>query len=94
MQGRISKNAKSSKNSNWKWVDLEIGAIAIMHKYGRFFYLPCTGKNLRISKDKFNHSRALRCTFFGEWKNSCSSKFVQLELLNKVKARSSKIRAA
>ena len=55
MQGRISKNAKSSKNSNWKWVDLEIGAIAIMHKYGRFFYLPCTGKNLRISKDKFKH---------------------------------------
>jgi hypothetical protein len=28
--------------------------------------------------------------FFGEWKNSCSSKFVQLELLNKAKARSSK----
>ena len=24
------------------------------------------------------YSKALRCTFFGEWKNSCSSKFVQL----------------
>jgi hypothetical protein len=39
-------------------------------------------------------SRALRCTFFGEWKNLCSSKFVQLELLNKAKARSSKNCAA
>ena len=36
------------------------------------------------------YSRALGCTFFGEWKNLCSSKFVQLELLNKAKARSSK----
>ena len=40
------------------------------------------------------YSKALRCTFFGEWKNSCISKFVQLELLNKAKARSSKNRAA
>ena len=31
-------------------------------------------------------SKALRCTFF--WENLCSSKFVQLELLNKAKARS------
>ena len=38
--------------------------------------------------------KVLRCTFFGEWKNSCSLKFVQLELLNKAKARSSKKRAA
>ena len=30
------------------------------------------------------YSRALRCTFFGEWKNSCSSKFLQLELLGKI----------
>ena len=40
------------------------------------------------------YSKALRCTFFGEWKNSCSSKFVQLELLNKAKTRTSKNRAA
>ena len=38
-------------------------------------------------------SRALIWTFWGEWKNLCSSKFVQLELLNKAKARSSKKRA-
>ena len=31
---------------------------------------------------------------FWEWKNSCSSKFVQLELLDKAKAKSSKNRAA
>ena len=40
------------------------------------------------------YSKALRCTFFGERKNSCSSKFVQLLLLNRVKARWSEIRAA
>ena len=39
-------------------------------------------------------SKALRCTFFGERKNSCSSKFVQLLLLNRVKARCSENRAA
>jgi hypothetical protein len=33
------------------------------------------------------YSKALRCTFFGEWKNSRSSKIVQLWLLNKAKAR-------
>ena len=43
---------------------------------------------------EYDYSKALRCTFLGEWKNSCSSKFVQLELLNKAKARSSKNRAA
>ena len=42
---------------------------------------------------KMIYSKALRCMFFGEWKNSCSSKFVQLELLNKAKTRSSKNRA-
>ena len=36
------------------------------------------------------YSKALRCTFLGEWKNLCSSKFVQLELLNKAKARALK----
>ena len=41
-------------------------------------------------KKLFIQYKALRCTFFGEWKNSCSSKFVQLELLNKAKTRSSK----
>ena len=40
------------------------------------------------------YSKALRSTFFGERKNSCSSKFVQLLLLNRVKARWSKNRAA
>ena len=39
---------------------------------------------------KMIYSKALRCTFFGEWNNLCSSKFVQLELLNKAKARTSK----
>ena len=43
---------------------------------------------------KMIYSMALRCTFFGEWKNSCSSKFMQLEQLNKAKARTSKKRAA
>ena len=42
----------------------------------------------------WDYSKALRCTFFGEWKNWCSSKFVQLELLNKAKARRSKNGAA
>jgi hypothetical protein len=28
----------------------------------------------------FIQCKALRCTFFREWKNSCRSKFVQLEL--------------
>ena len=42
----------------------------------------------------YTYSKALRCTFFGEWKNSCSSKFVELLLLNRVKARWSKNRAA
>ena len=37
---------------------------------------------------------AFRYTFFGEWKNFCSSKFVQLELLNNAKARTSKNLAA
>ena len=31
----------------------------------------------------------MRCTFFGEWKNSCRSKFVQLLLLHWVKAKGS-----
>ena len=30
------------------------------------------------------YSKTLRCTIQGEWKNSCSSKFVQLELLTYV----------
>ena len=40
------------------------------------------------------YSKAWRCTFFGEWKKYCSSKFVQLLLLNRGKARWSKRRAA
>ena len=47
-----------------------------------------------IYQTKLQYSKALRCTFFGERKNSCSSKFVQLLLLNRVKARWSKKRAA
>ena len=39
------------------------------------------------------YSKALRCTFLGDWKNSCSSKFVQLELVDKAKVRTSKNRA-
>ena len=33
------------------------------------------------------YSKALRCTFFEKRKKSCSSKFVQILLLNRVKAR-------
>ena len=40
------------------------------------------------------YSKALRCMFFGERKNSCSSKVVQLLLLIRVKARWSKNCAA
>ena len=43
----------------------------------------------KVSKQIYYH-KALRCTFFGTRKHSCSSKFVQLELLNRVKARLSK----
>ena len=39
------------------------------------------------------YSKALRCMFFGTRKKLCSSKFVQLLLLNKVRVRSSKKRA-
>ena len=42
----------------------------------------------------FDKRLGLRCTFFGERKNSCSSKFVQLLLLNRVKERWSGNRAA
>ena len=40
------------------------------------------------------YSKALRCTFIGTRKNPWSSKVVQLELLNRVRAKSSKKRAA
>ena len=43
-------------------------------------------KNL-ILFDNFYYSKALRCTFFGERKNSCSSKFVQLLLLNRTESK-------
>ena len=43
---------------------------------------------------KGKYSKALRCTFFGERKKSCSSKFVQHLLLNRMKARWLKNRAA
>ena len=43
---------------------------------------------------KVSYSKALRCTFFWERKNSCSSKLVQLLLFNRAKARWSKKRAA
>ena len=45
--------------------------------------------NVALTKE-LAYSKALRCTFFWEWKNSCSSKFVQLELLNEAKSRTSK----
>ena len=61
------------------------------HTYSNTRYPRCVrfmgpGKNHTTQN---SYSKALRCTFFGEWKNSCSSKFVQLELLNKAKARTS-----
>ena len=43
---------------------------------------------------KCTYSKALRCTFFGERKKPCSSNFVQLLLLNRVKAKWSENRAA
>ena len=42
---------------------------------------------LNLSQNLSKYSKAFRCTFFGERKNPCSSKFVQLLLLNRVKAR-------
>ena len=42
----------------------------------------------------YKYNKALKCIFFGEWKHLCSSKFMQLELLNKTKARTSKNSAA
>ena len=50
--------------------------------------------NIFFQFEFFRYSKALRCTFLGERKNSCSSKLVQLLLLNRVKARWSKNRAA
>ena len=50
--------------------------------------------NLDMLRNRYRYRKALRCTFFGERKNSCSSKFVQLLLLNRVKARWSENRAA
>ena len=47
-----------------------------------------------IKLQECKYSKALRCTFFWERKNSCSSKFVQLLLLNRVKAVWLKNRAA
>ena len=46
------------------------------------------------NKIELNYSKALRCMFFGTTKNPCSSKFVQVELLNRVRERSSKNCAA
>ena len=54
----------------------------------------CVLTSFCLEKKLLKYSKAFRCTFLGEWKNSCSSKFVQLELLNKAKARTSKNRAA
>ena len=58
-----------------------------------FSFLPirCRYTSLLFCQKKY--SKALRCTFFGEWKNWCSLKFVQLELLNKANARTPKNRA-
>ena len=47
-----------------------------------------------LSMSIWQYSKALRCTFFGERKKLCSSKFVQLLLLNRVKARCSENRIA
>ena len=60
-------------------------------------YGPCrSGEICRIQfmARKMHYSKALRCTFFWKRKKSCSSKFVQLLLLNRVKARCSENRAA
>ena len=46
--------------------------------------------NFAFLRSYSRYSKALRCTFFGERKNLCSSTFVQLLLLNRVKAKWSK----
>ena len=56
--------------------ELQLFSISIYHKVA--------------SSRLVYYSKALRYTFWGERKKSCSSKFVQLLLLNKVKARWSK----
>ena len=47
-----------------------------------------------ILEQFWNYSKAWRCTFFGEWKNSCSSNSCNLFYLIGWKARWSKNRAA
>ena len=51
-------------------------------------------RNHCVTLNNSKYGRVLGCTFLGEWKNLCSSKFVQTGLINKTKARSSKNCAA
>ena len=54
-----------------------------------YFFKVSNDKQLGSCK-KLHYSKAFRCTFFGEWEHWCSSKFVQLELLDRAKAKTSK----
>ena len=64
-------------NSFWIWIEIKPTNISNNHPLWIWHLI-------------LNYSKVLRCTFLGEWKNSCSSKFVQLELIIKTKARASK----
>ena len=50
---------------------------SIQERYETCFVTLSNGRLNKTKVVKKLYSRALRCTFFGEWKNSCSSKFMQ-----------------
>ena len=54
-----------------------------------FLYIVAVALKIILSSEKWQF-----LPFFEEWKNFCSSKFVQLELLNEAKARTSRNYAA
>ena len=78
-------------NRNWCFVDILPKNRNFMRKIVKI--VTHLIKAVIIS-GKNRYSKVLRCTFLGEWKNLRSSKFVELELFNKAKARSSKNHAA
>ena len=55
----------------------QVGHLMIIVNGNELFYFKAAIVKYRMC----DYSKALRCTFFGEIKNSCSSKFVQLLLL-------------
>ena len=75
-----SQNMLYSLKANKNHIEEDHISLARPYHNGLNFFLNNLEEN--------NFDKALRCTFFWEWKNSWSSKFVQLELLDKAKARS------